>query len=483
MILKDIIKECKFIKVVGDTNIEVNAILLDSRSVGRGDMFVAVCGTQTDGHNFIAKAIELGAVSILCSVLPNQINENVTYIVVSDTSEAMAIIAKSFYSNPTSKLKLVGITGTNGKTSSATLLYQMFTNLGYKCGLISTITYIVGDKEFNSSLTTPDVITLNNIFCQMVEQGCVYCFMEVSSHAITQHRINGLEFDIALFTNITHDHLDYHKTFDAYISAKKSFFDKLDKNAVALYNSDDRNGSVMVQNCSAKRKSFSLRGASDYRCRVVEEHLDGMLIEINKQEIWVKFLGQFNAYNLLGVYAVADELGLSKTEILVQLSVLMPVSGRFEIMQMQSGSVAVVDYAHTPDALDNVLRTICEIRMPSQKIITVIGCGGDRDKTKRPLMARIAVRNSDFTIFTSDNPRSESTDAIIEDMMKGIEGVDSSRYIVISSREQAIKMGVMMVKQSGKAILLIAGKGHEKYQEINGVKIHFDDKEEITKNL
>lgn len=472
--------DCKMI--LGNKNLIISDICFDSRFISKGCMFAAICGTQVDGHVFISKSIEQGASVVLCSQKPEILTDNVTYVLVENTQKALGYISKNFYGNPTSQLKLIGVTGTNGKTTTATLLYDMFTALGYKCGLISTINYIVcGDKR-TSTHTTPDILTINRIFREMINAGCEYCFMEVSSHAVSQCRVVGLEFDIVLFTNITHDHLDYHKTFEHYISAKKTLFDQLTSNAIALYNSDDRNGKVMVQNCSAKLRSFSLHGASDYCCRVIEEHLTGMLIELDREELWVKFIGQFNAYNLLGVYSIAIELGLDKKDILLQLSSLTPVSGRFETIALKNESIAIVDYAHTPDALKNVLSTITNFKTSDRKVITVIGCGGDRDKLKRPIMAKISVESSDFTIFTADNPRTESIDEILSDMLSGVKDFDTTRYITISSREQAIKMGVMLAHQSPKNILLIAGKGHETYQEINGKRIFFDDKEEIRKN-
>lgn len=481
--LKDIIKGISNKKIIGCENVKISDITFDSKKVKKNSLFVAVCGTNVDGHKYISQAIENGASSILCSCLPSVILQEVTYILVDDTQKAMAYVAKSYFDNPSSKMKLVGITGTNGKTSTATLLYDLFTELGYKCGLISTINYVVCGEYRESSHTTPDIITLNNIFCEMIEKGCEYCFMEVSSHAISQHRVTGLEFDVALFTNITLDHLDYHKTFEAYIATKKGLFDLLTKSAMAIINTDDRNGKVMVQNSVAKVKTFSLKSASDYVCRVVEEHLDGMLLEIDNKELWVKFIGKFNAYNLLGIYATALELGVTSQEVLLGLSSLKPVSGRFETLALRDGSVAIVDYAHTPDALENVLGTIVQISKSGQKVICVVGCGGDRDKSKRPLMAKIAAEKSDFTIFTSDNPRTESPDDILEDMLKGVKGIEPSKYITISSRKQAIKMAVMIALQSPKSILLVAGKGHETYQEVNGIRAEFDDKKEILSNL
>ena len=483
MKLNKILYSCVTIKVVGSLDIDINNIVFDSREVSDNDLFVAISGTVVDGSKFVLKAIELGAKAILCNKLPNELLDNITYIQVSDTQLALAHISKNFYGNPSSKLRLVGITGTNGKTSTATLLYNLFTSLGYRCGLVSTINNIICGNSTPSTHTTPDAITLNKLFCEMIEMGCEFCFMEVSSHAISQHRIDGLEFDVALFTNITHDHLDYHKTFDSYIATKKRLFDTLSPTSVAIYNSDDRNGKIMVQNSKSKKKSFSLRSASDYCCKIVEGHLNGTLIEIDKQELWIKFIGRFNAYNILGIYAVAIELGLDKNELLSGLSLLEPISGRFETIGLSNDSMAVVDYAHTPDALDNVMTTISDINASGGKIITVVGCGGDRDKTKRPIMAKIAVKNSDFTIFTSDNPRSESAQSIIDDMLCGVSEFNKTKYITILSRREAIKMGVMMATQVPKSILMVAGKGHETYQEVDSVRTHFDDKEEILNNI
>ncbi len=481
--LKDLIAELSSCRTYGDTNIEIKGITFDSREVKQGFMFVAINGTLTDGHKYIKGAEQSGASAILCEKLPEVISDNVCYVLVENTHKALPLVAKAYYENPSSKLKLIGVTGTNGKTSTATLLYELFTSLGYKCGLVSTISYVICGKKNTSTHTTPDILTLNRMFVEMIEMGCDYCFMEVSSHAIDQHRTDGLQFDIVLFTNITHDHLDYHKTFENYIATKKSLFDNLPKTATAIVNSDDRNGLVMVQNCKAKKLTFSLRGVSDFRCKIIEEHLDGMLLDIDKSEIWLRFIGRFNAYNLLGVYAIARELGVEKTELLTQMSYLTPVAGRFDTLKINNEGIAVVDYAHTPDALENVLQTISEIRRPDQKVYTVVGCGGDRDKTKRPIMAGIAAKYSDLTFITSDNPRTENPEDIIADMLKGLENTPSHKYMKITSRHDAIKMAVIMASQNPKSILLVAGKGHETYQDVNGVKSHFDDKEEILKNL
>ena len=405
------------IEIHNNHNAEVVSLTYDSRSVERGALFFAVRGTQSDGHNYIASAIERGATAIVCEQLPQQLNDAVCYVVVEDSNIAMAHIASTFYDNPSKELRLVGVTGTNGKTTTATLLYDMFMAMGYKAGLISTVIYRIGQRSIASTHTTPDAIRLNQMMRQMVDEGCDYCFMEVSSHAAAQHRIEGLHFTGALFTNLTHDHLDYHGTYKEYINAKKSFFDRLDKGAWAVVNGDDRNGEVMLQNCKAKGYRLSLRSMADYRTKIVEMHPDGMLLLIDGQELWVKFTGRFNAYNLTTVYAAATLLGIDRLEVLTTLSQLTPVAGRFETIVADDQTMAIVDYAHTPDALENVLQTIEEVRQDQQRLIVVCGCGGDRDKTKRPEMAAIATKYATTAIFTSDNPRTESAEAILDDMV------------------------------------------------------------------
>lgn len=475
MNIDKLLKGVKPISVTGEKNKNISSIAFDSRKVQEGGMFFAVTGTSSNGHDYINNAIQNGATAIVCEQMPEELAKDVTYIEVDDSSLALGSIASTFYGNPSSKLKLVGVTGTNGKTTTATLLYDLLSNMGYKVGLISTVVNRVADKQTEARLTTPDSATTNSLLAEMVDAGCDYCFMEVSSHSIVQQRIAGLTFAGGVFTNISHDHLDYHKTFDQYIDAKKHFFDNLPKNAFALINADDKNGKIMVQNCKAEIKTFSLRTFSDYKCKIMEMLFDGMLLNIDQQEVWVSFLGKFNAYNLLGVYATALLLEMDKTEVLTGISALKPVNGRFEHLRSQQGITAIVDYAHTPDALINVIETINEIRTPEQKLYVVVGCGGDRDKTKRPKMAHIAASQSNLAILTSDNPRTEDPDTIINDMKKGIELDD--RYIAITDRRQAIKTAVIMATEGD--IILVAGKGHETYQEVNGQRTHFDDKEEI----
>ncbi len=463
------------IEIHNNHNAEVVSLTYDSRSVERGALFFAVRGTQSDGHNYIASAIERGATAIVCEQLPQQLNDAVCYVVVEDSNIAMAHIASTFYDNPSKELRLVGVTGTNGKTTTATLLYDMFMAMGYKAGLISTVIYRIGQRSIASTHTTPDAIRLNQMMRQMVDEGCDYCFMEVSSHAAAQHRIEGLHFVGALFTNLTHDHLDYHGTYKEYINAKKSFFDRLDKGAWAVVNGDDRNGEVMLQNCKAKGYRLSLRSMADYRTKIVEMHPDGMLLLIDGQELWVKFTGRFNAYNLTTVYAAATLLGIDRLEVLTTLSQLTPVAGRFETIVADDQTMAIVDYAHTPDALENVLQTIEEVRQDQQRLIVVCGCGGDRDKTKRPEMAAIATKYATTAIFTSDNPRTESAEAILDDMVQGVEG--AKNWLRITDRREAIHTATMLAQP--KDIILVAGKGHEDYQIIGTEKHHFDDREEV----
>lgn len=463
------------IEIHNNHNTEIVSLTYDSRSVERGALFFAVRGTQSDGHNYIASAIERGATAIVCEQLPQQLNDAVCYVVVEDSNIAMAHIASTFYDNPSKELRLVGVTGTNGKTTTATLLYDMFMVMGYKAGLISTVIYRIGQRSIASTHTTPDAIRLNQMMRQMVDEGCDYCFMEVSSHAAAQHRIEGLHFTGALFTNLTHDHLDYHGTYKEYINAKKSFFDRLDKGAWAVVNGDDRNGEVMLQNCKAKGYRLSLRSMADYRTKIVEMHPDGMLLLIDGQELWVKFTGRFNAYNLTTVYAAATLLGIDRLEVLTTLSQLTPVAGRFETIVADDQTMAIVDYAHTPDALENVLQTIEEVRQDQQRLIVVCGCGGDRDKTKRPEMAAIATKYATTAIFTSDNPRTESAEAILDDMVQGVEG--AKNWLRITDRREAIRTATMLAQP--KDIILVAGKGHEDYQIIGTEKHHFDDREEV----
>ena len=462
-------------RIEGPAERPVAHLVYDSRRVEAGDCFFAVCGTQSDGHDYIDMAVERGAAAVVCQRMPAAPHEGVTYVEVEDTNAAMADLAAAWYGHPSRELKLVGVTGTNGKTTTATLLYELFRGLGYEAGLISTVVYCVGARRTEATHTTPDAIRLNALLREMVDAGCGYCFMECSSHAIVQDRIRGLHFAGGIFTNLTHDHLDYHKTFAEYLRAKKSFFDALPRGAFALTNLDDRNGEVMVQNTRAAVSTLSLRAAADFRCKVVEQHADGMLLRIDGREVWAGLLGRFNASNLLSVYAAALLLGQPKEEVLRLLSTLRPVDGRFEYVRANDGTTAVVDYAHTPDALENVLRTLGEIRRPGQRMLVVCGCGGDRDRTKRPEMAAIAVEHATTTIFTSDNPRTEDPEAILADMIAG--AGTSARYLKITDRAEAIKTAVMLAAPGD--MILVAGKGHEDYQIIGGEKHHFDDREHL----
>lgn len=480
MILKDILYKVALEAVKGSTDVAVNKIEFDSRKIVSGDAFVAIKGTVSDGHDFIAKAISLGASVVVCETLPDTVSEGVTYIQVADTSSALAYMAANFYGNPSADLKLVGVTGTNGKTTIASLLYQLFKNAGYRVGLLSTVKIMVDDTEYKATHTTPDSLTINYYLREMVEEGCDFCFMEVSSHGIHQKRTEGLHFTGGIFTNLSHDHLDYHATFAEYRDVKKSYFDNLPKTAFAITNIDDKNGAVMLQNTKAKKLTYALKSYADYRAQVLENQLSGLLMKINDQEVWVRLIGSFNAYNLLAIYGTAVQLGIEENEALRLLSELESVSGRFQYVVSDSKITAIVDYAHTPDALENVLKTIDDIRTKNEQLITVVGCGGDRDTTKRPIMAKIASEMSDKAIFTSDNPRSEQPEAIIEDMEKGVEGQNFKKTLSIVDRKQAIKAACQLA-QSGD-IILIAGKGHETYQEIKGVRYDFDDMK-IVKEL
>ncbi|MBO5758506.1 MAG: UDP-N-acetylmuramoyl-L-alanyl-D-glutamate--2,6-diaminopimelate ligase [Rikenellaceae bacterium] len=463
-------------RVVGNTEGEVAAMTFDSRSVAQGDVFFAIKGEKVDGHNYIAGAVERGARMVVCEQIPEQTTEGVCYVEVANTNIAMGRMASAYWGHPSRALTLVGVTGTNGKTTTATLLYNLMRALGYRAGLISTVRYVVDTRSVESTHTTPDALRLNAMLAEMVEAGCDYCFMEVSSHSIVQHRIEGLRFRGALFTNITHDHLDYHKTFAEYIKAKKGLFDSLDKRAFAIVNIDDRNGSVMVQNCKARVRTLSQRSLADYRCKVVEMGFEGMQLEMDGVEFWTPFTGGFNAANLLGVYAAAVELGFDKSEVLMRLSGIGSVDGRFETLHSKGGVTAIVDYAHTPDALENVINTINAIRTEGHDLIVVVGCGGDRDATKRPEMARIATDGASMVILTSDNPRTEDPEAILAQMREGLRAGD--RYVSIVRREEAIRTAVMLAKAGD--IILLAGKGHETYQIIGTEKHHFDDREQVV---
>ena len=477
MRLKELIEHSSIAKILGSLEVEVNSITFDSRKAKAGTLFVAQKGSKTDGHQFIDSAINNGSEAILCEELPAEIKKNISYIQVANSNLVLGEIASIYYGNPSSKLKVTGITGTNGKTSIATLLYNLFLELGYKVGLISTISYCINGINEVATHTTPDALKLQQLFQEMVNQGCEFCFMEVSSHAVHQNRIAGIHFTGGVFTNITHDHLDYHKTFAEYIKAKKGFFDILPKTAFAITNTDDKNGLVMLQNTKAKKITFATNKMADFHCKVLESHFDGMLLDFSGKEIWTHFVGKFNASNLLAVHTTAIQLHQDSEEVLTIISKLTPVRGRFETIKSLDGKLAIVDYAHTPDALKNVLATIAEIRTRNEQVITVIGAGGDRDKTKRPIMTKEALLGSDKVILTSDNPRTENPAEIIKDMEKGIDPPYKNRVLSIENRKEAIKTATFLAQPGD--IILVAGKGHEDYQEINGVKHHFDDKEVI----
>ncbi len=473
IVLKDILYKVAIEAVKGSTEIAVNKIEFDSRKIQENDVFVAIRGTISNGHDFIETAINLGAVSVICDMLPEVIVTGVTYIQVKDTNSALAFMANNFYGNPSSKLKLVGITGTNGKTTIASLLYQLFKKAGFKVGLLSTVKIKVDEFEYKATHTTPDSLSINYYLNEMVVMGCNYCFMEVSSHGIHQKRTEGLHFEGGVFSNLSHDHLDYHETFAEYRDVKKSFFDQLPKTAFALTNIDDKNGLVMLQNTYAKKLTYALKSYSDYKAQILENQLSGLLLKINENEVWVKLIGTFNAYNLLAIYGTSVQLGIESFEALRLLSELESVSGRFQFIVSNEKITAIVDYAHTPDALENVLKTINDIRTNNEQLITVVGCGGDRDKTKRPIMANIASQMSDKVIITSDNPRTENPALIIAEMEAGVAPQNFKKSLSIEDRKQAIKTACQLANSND--IILIAGKGHETYQEINGVRHDFDD--------
>ena len=477
--LSELLRETPVETLYGAAETPVGGLTYDSRAVKPGDCFFAVVGTQADGHDYIGSAVQRGAAAVVCERMPERPAKGVAYVVVRDSAGAMADLATAFYGHPSRELKLVGITGTNGKTTTVTLLYDLVRALGYRAGLISTVVYRIDGRAVEATHTTPDPIRLNAMMREMVDAGCDYCFMECSSHAIAQERIRGLDFAGGLFSNITHDHLDYHKTFAEYIRAKKRFFDALPREAFALTNADDRNGAVMVQNTAAAVSTYSLRSMADFRGRIVEMHPDGMLLRIDGQEVWVSLLGRFNAYNLLAVYGAARLLGFGRDEVLRVLSTLRPVDGRFEVVRAANGTVAIVDYAHTPDALENVLQTVEELRTPAQQLFVVCGCGGDRDRTKRPEMAAIAVKHASTAIFTSDNPRHESPEAILDEMTAGLDA--GTRWLRIVDRAEAIRTAVMMSRPGD--LILVAGKGHETYQIVGDEKHHFDDREELRKSF
>ncbi|MGZ3872022.1 MAG: UDP-N-acetylmuramoyl-L-alanyl-D-glutamate--2,6-diaminopimelate ligase [Mucilaginibacter sp.] len=476
--LSDIIEGLAFTELQGSADMEITAIVFDSRKVIPGSLFVAVKGTLVDGHDYILQAVNDGAVAVICEELPSRVTGEVDFLMVADSSVALGIVSANFYDNPSTKLKLVGITGTNGKTTIATLLYKLFRDLGYKCGLLSTVENQVNGQVVQATHTTPDPVELNKLLSEMVEQGCDYCFMEVSSHAIAQHRIGALKFTGGIFSNLTHDHLDYHKTFDSYLKAKKAFFDGLPSNAFALTNVDDKNGNVMLQNTKAHKKTYGLKSMADYKARILENQFEGLLLQIDNEEVWFKMVGTFNAYNLLAVYAAAMLLEQDKTKILTSLSKLTGARGRFDYIVAPNKVIGIVDYAHSPDAVQNILSTVHDIRKNNEKVITVIGCGGDRDKTKRPVMAKVACEWSDRVILTSDNPRSEDPAEIIKDMETGVDPAFKRYTLSIIDRREAIKTACMLAKPGD--IVVIAGKGHEKYQEVNGVRNHFDDMEELS---
>lgn len=477
MKLNQLIKDCQPVQTVGEEGREVKSVQIDSRRVQPGDLFVALRGIQVDGHEYIEKAIGQGATAVVCESLPQHVSEDVTYLVYPDTELAVGPLATACAGNPSQRMKLVGVTGTNGKTTIATVLYNMFRRMGYKCGLCSTVCNYIDGRPIPTECTTPDAVTLNNLLGQMADEGCEYAFMEVSSHSVAQHRIGGLTFAGGIFTNLTRDHLDYHKTFENYRDAKKAFFDALPREAFAVTNADDRNGMVMVQNTRAQVKTYSARGAADFRGRILEESFEGMNLEMDGREVFVQFVGRFNVSNLLAVYAAAVLLGVEPDEALVQLSAMKPVNGRFESIRSPKGVTAIVDYAHTPDALVNVLQTINDVLQHRGECWTVCGAGGNRDRGKRPIMAKVAVENSDRVIITSDNPRFEDPQAIIDDMLAGLSEEQRQSVLSIVDRREAIRTACMLAKPGD--VILVAGKGHEDYQIVQGVKHHFDDHEVI----
>lgn len=481
MKVAELLHRISTLNTLGSLENEVSEIVFDSRKVTFGSLYVAIKGTLTDGHQYINASIEKGANTIVCEELPNDINENITYIQVKNSQQTLGHLASNFYGNPSEKINLIGITGTNGKTSASTVLFEMFTHLGFKVALISTVENKIGDRIIPSTHTTPDIVTINQLLSDAIDEGCDYAFMEVSSIGIHQNRIEGLHFKIAGFTNITHDHLDYHHTFDEYIKAKKRFFDELPLTSIAITNIDDKNGLIMLQNSKAKKKTYAQKTIADYHGKMLEIDFNGMLLNFNGKEFWTTLTGKFNIYNLLLAYAIASELGFESEDILQAISKLHRVKGRFETIKSPSGIIFIVDYAHTPDALENILDSINEIRTKNERLITVFGCGGDRDHAKRPEMGDIATKKSTLAIITSDNPRTEDLNNIIKEIEAGVAPQNYSKYTSIPDRKEAIKMAIKFAEP--KDIILIAGKGHETYQEINGVKHHFDDKEVIQELL
>lgn len=480
-LLKDILYKAGLVEVIGSTNVAITSICFDSRKAEKNSLFIAVKGTKSDGHNYIEQVIKSGTIAVVCEELPTELNDKVAYIKVKDSSLALSSIASNFYDNPSSQLKLVGVTGTNGKTTTVTLLFNLFRALGFNTGLLSTVKNQINNEIIPATHTTPDAIQLNSLLRQMVDKGCQYCFMEVSSHAVVQQRVAGITFSGGVFTNITHDHLDYHGTFDEYIKAKKKFFDMLPEEAFALVNRDDANSKVMLQNTKATKKSYALKTIADYKCKIVENQITGLLLNIDGQEVWTKLIGTFNAYNILAVYATAVLLKQDKINVLTALSSLGSVEGRFQYVRTDNGIIGIVDYAHTPDALQNVLKTIKDIRTGNETVITVVGCGGDRDAQKRPVMAKIACELSNKIILTSDNPRSEDPEEIIKEMQKGVDALCYKKTLSIVDRKEAIRTACSLAKPGD--IILVAGKGHEKYQEIKGVKHPFDDMQVLNENL
>jgi UDP-N-acetylmuramoyl-L-alanyl-D-glutamate--2,6-diaminopimelate ligase len=479
--VKQLIKKIADAQIFGNENVSVLHLTYDSRNVGEGSMFFAVKGTQVDGHNFIDEVISSGVAAIVCEVLPNKIDESVTYIKVNNSTEAMAFIAAEFYDHPSQKLKIVAVTGTNGKTTVATLLFRLFRSFGHHVGLLSTVQNQIDENIIPATHTTPDSIKINELLEEMVERGCEFCFMEASSHAIDQNRVKGLHFEGIIFTNLTHDHLDYHKTFDNYIKAKKKLFDEVNEDAFALVNKDDRNGMVMMQNTKATRYTYSLKAMADFKGKIIESDFNGMLLNINGDEAWFRLVGNFNAYNLLAVYGAAFLCGKSKLDIITHLSKIESVKGRFDYCRSANGIIGIIDYAHTPDALKNILLTINEIRTGNEQLITIVGCGGNRDSAKRPVMADVASELSTRVIFTSDNPRNEDPEMILDEMQKGVKPIHYKKTLRISDRKEAIKNAVSIAQKGD--IILLAGKGHEDYQDIKGVKHHFDDKEILTETF
>jgi UDP-N-acetylmuramoyl-L-alanyl-D-glutamate--2,6-diaminopimelate ligase len=481
MELDKIISGINVITFSGNRSLIIENVAFDSRKVTEGSLFVALKGSKTDGHDYISNAVSSGASAVICEKLPDSRDKNISWIITNDSAKALGQAASNFFGNPSSKLKLTGVTGTNGKTTIATLLYRVFTGLGYKCGLFSTVCNYIIDKELEATHTTPDPVQLNRVMAGMAEAGCDYAFMEVSSHSADQQRIAGLEFVGGIFTNLTHDHLDYHKTFDNYLAAKKSWFDSLPENAFALVNADDKNGRIMLQNCKARHYTFSLKGLADFRCGIIEQSFEGMGLRIMGEELWTRFIGDYNASNLLAVYAASELLGAKRHEILTVMSNLTSVAGRLEVVRSAGGITGIVDYAHTPDALLNVIGTINKIRAAGVQLITVVGAGGDRDRSKRPKMAAISAEGSNRVILTSDNPRTEDPEKILDDMEAGITQEMKNKTLRICDRREAIRTAVMLASPGD--VILVAGKGHETYQEINGVKHHFDDREELNKSL